>query len=157
MSTLNDVCDALRIYASEHNIWMRPSGVYDLFPSDPQALQSSIAYRFPNAWPNGKDHGVYLFFSADAEPRFLYVGKSSGKTSCIKMRLNGYIDLDARRSRGECILRVEWNGRRCPWGTSPRYLVTVALRTDNNGECPQAIMLEDWLKKNLAPSENVLI
>jgi|SRR3972149_5247140 len=156
MSTLMDVLDAMNLYASEHNMWMRTSGLYDLFPSDQRALQSGIAHRFPDAWPNGKDHGVYLFFSADTDPRFLYVGKSSGKTSCLKIRLNGYIDLNARRSRGECVLRKEWHGRHSPWGTPPRYLITVALQTDSTGECPQALMLEDWLKKNLGPSENVI-
>jgi len=156
MSTLMEVLDAMSRYASEHHLWMRPSGVYDFFPSGPQALQSGITQQFPNPWPNGKDHGVYLFFSADTDPLFLYVGKSSGRTSCLKIRLNGYIDLNAKKSRGECVFRKEWHGRQSPWGTPPRYLITVALRTNSTGECPQAIMLEDWLKKNLCPSENVI-
>jgi hypothetical protein len=156
MPGLTEIRGALNRYAVERGVRLEVSEVYDLFPSEPSQLSSGVAHHFPATWPRGDRHGVYLFFSAEAEPRFLYVGRASGKTVCIKARLDGYIDRKARRLRGECVLREEWNGYRRPWGTRPRYVITVAMPTDSaTGKCPQADFLEQHLIHNLDPTENI--
>jgi hypothetical protein len=57
--------------------------------------------------------GIYLFF--DSALSLLYVGKPQGKSSCVRMRLNGYFDAAEKRSTGACVLLQEWNGYMRPW------------------------------------------
>jgi hypothetical protein len=155
-SGMATVLASITRYASDRGIWTRTSDAYDLFPSEPPLLKSGVGHYFPEPWPNRSDHGIYLFFSGDEDPIFLYVGKSSERTSSINLRLNGYIDVRARRLHGKCVLRDEWHGRYAPWGIRPRYVVTVALRTDpKTGTCPDARRLEDYLIANLRPAENI--
>jgi hypothetical protein len=145
-------------YATERGVRLSVSGVYDLFPAVPFAAAVMPSASWPERWPQGRSHGVYLFFSdAPAGPELLYVGKSSKTSSCIRTRLDGYVNLAEYRTSGRCVLREEWNGYHRPWGKCPRYVVTVAAETDPvSGECPEAERLEIHLIQALRPSENIV-
>jgi hypothetical protein len=99
---------------------------------------------------------VYLFFDAEGtEPELRYVGKSSGRTSCIRARLNGYFDMAAKRSSGACVFLQEWNGYKRPWEIEQRYVVTVAMKSDcESGACDAAGRLEQHLIEFFLPPEN---
>jgi hypothetical protein len=73
----------------------------------------------------------------------------------LRVRLNGYVDMSEYRSTGQCVLREEWHGYQRPWGTPPRYVVTVALASDEGTECHEAVALETHLIRTLRPRENV--
>lgn len=145
-------------YATDREISLTISEVYDLFPAQPCATAVTPAMSWPDRWPQGERHGVYLFFSdAPSEPGLVYVGRSSKPSSRIRVRLNGYVDMAEYRISGRCVLREEWNGYRRPWGTAPRYVVTVAADTHPlSGACPEAELLERHLIRVLRPSENVV-
>jgi hypothetical protein len=157
MSSLSAVQIAVFRFATEHNQWILPSGLYDLFPERPRAAGIQPPLQWPAKWPNGKHHGVYLFFAdTPKDPEFLYVGKSSGKTSCLRKRLDGYVDIREFKATGQCKLLQEWDGYQRPWAIEPRYLLTVALETDpDTGTCPAAKKLEEYLFRECAPSQNV--
>lgn len=157
MSTLPEVLLGIVRFAAEQNCWVLPSGVYDLFPNLPHSATVDVSHDWPAPWPNGRLHGVYLFFGdTPGHPEFLYVGKSSGRNSCIRTRLNGYVDLDEYRTTGACVLRQEWHGYLRPWGAQPRYAVTIGLESDADTEtCPRALLLESFLIRHLVPTENV--
>lgn len=157
MTTLSEVHLGIIRFAGERGLWIAPSSIYDLFPERPAQAIVQPLLRWPDKWPRGDCHGVYLFFGdTPGDPRFLYVGKSSGRTSCLRARLDGYVDLDEYRASGQCKLRQEWNGYKRPWGIEPRYVLTVALKSDpDTGTYPAAEEMEKYLIRELGPSENV--
>lgn len=156
MASLADVRRELARYAAEHALWTEVSGLYDLFPAQQPAAHPDVSHRWPSRWPNGKYQGIYLFFDhTRPHPQLLYVGKSSGKSSCVRTRLTGYFDAAAKRTTGACVLLQEWNGYQRPWGTAPRYVVTVAMEPDcDSGACIGAGALEKRLIELFLPPEN---
>lgn len=157
MTTHDMACREIVKYSAERGIQAVVSGVYDLFPDKPRVAPVVPDLCWPARWPHGRRHGVYLLFSDSTEgPELLYIGKSSGASSCLRARLNGYVDLAAHRETGQCVLREEWNGYHRPWGSAPRYVVTVALESDSaSGDCPEAVLLEAHLIRSLRPRENI--
>jgi hypothetical protein len=155
MASLTDVREALAHYAASHSLCLEISGLYDLFPERTESVHSAVASSWPARWPNGNYQGIYLFFGDLTEPNLLYVGKSSGKSSCIRARLNGYFDPVAKRGSGACVLLQEWKGYKRPWGTEPRYVLTVAMKPeDESGACLGAEQLEKHLIRAFLPPEN---
>ena len=152
MVSLSELKAEINSYASAHSLSLWISEVYDLFPEG-GSTSNSVLHAWPEKWPNGSSQGIYLFL----DPTFLllYVGKSSGKSSSIRSRLNGYFDSAAKRGSGQCILREEWNGYHRPWGTRPRFVVTVAMEPDSEtGACLASERLEKYLIQKFSPSEN---
>jgi hypothetical protein len=158
MSTISDILQELPRYAADRGLSVEISGAYDLFPERPHLGQVQPSVTWPAKWPLGNYHGVYLFFTdAPGLPGFRYVGKSSKRTSCIRVRLNGYVDMKEYRTSGHCVLRQEWKGKSRPWRTPPRYIVTVAMETDQqSNDCPEAERLESHLIQNFQPFDNVI-
>jgi hypothetical protein len=156
MASLTDVRREIARYAAEHTLWTEVSGLYDLFPAKQASAHLDVSHHWPARWPNGKFQGLYLYFDdARPEPQLLYVGKSSGKSSCIRMRLNRYFDAAAKRATKACLLLQEWNGHQRPWGTEPRYVVTVAMEPDcDSGACLGAGVFEKHLIELFRPPEN---
>jgi hypothetical protein len=159
MTTFREVREEIQRFAANSGIWLEVSGLYDLMPQHPQPAYEGVVARWPERWPNGSYQGVYLWFDADGpEPTLRYVGKSSGRTSCIRMRLNAYFDLAAKRSSGACVLRSEWNGYTRASQVEQRYVVTVAIKPDcESGACLAAEQLEKHLIRRFAPSENTML
>jgi hypothetical protein len=158
MNTIDETRQTIMRYGMQRGIRLVLSGVYDLFPERPRKAVVAPDACWPEPWPQGRRHGISLFFSDASEGAgLLYVGKASKQSSCIRVRLNGYVDMEKCRASGRCVLREEWNGYRRPWGTQPRYVVTVALETDDaSGECPEAERLEAYLIQALRPDENIV-
>jgi hypothetical protein len=158
MSLLSDVRIAVEEFCAQRDMWLLVSGVYDLFPARHRVSAVQPSLRWPGEWPNGDYHGVYLFFAdTPGDPEFLYAGKTSGRTTCLKARLNAYVDMKEYRASGRCVLLDEWHGRKTPWTVEPRYVVTVALETEGRTEtCPNAERLEEYLRRELNPSQNWL-
>jgi hypothetical protein len=154
-ASLTEVREELIRYASDHSIWIELGGLYDLFPRR-RTKHDKVEFTWPARWPNGNYQGIYLFFDRRLpEPSLLYVGKSLGKSSCIRTRLNGYFDASAKRSTNKCVLLQEWNGYQRPWGTGPRYVVTVAMEPDcESGKCRGAEILEEHMIVKFLPPEN---
>jgi hypothetical protein len=157
MSTVADVWTAVMQFATEKHCWILPSGLYDMFPKLNRSTSISIASHWPNKWPGCEYHGVYLFFSDSGDPpELLYVGRAQGKSVSIGTRLNGYVDMNEYRAERACKLRDTWGERHSPWGTPPRYVMTVALETDMaTNDCPLAKSLEAFLVNRLDPPENI--
>lgn len=152
---LPEVTAEVSRYASVHSLKVEISGFYDLFPARGE-IELPVVARWGDRWPNGNRRGVYLFFSDAPRPAFLYAGKSSGRTSCIRSRLNDYFDKAAKRNRGVCILLTEWDGYERPWSNPPRFVVTVAVGPDDEmGACPAAAKLERHLIQHMHPTENI--
>jgi hypothetical protein len=156
MATLERVRREVLRFAKRKGIWVEVSGLYDLLPGKRRFAHDGVVARWPERWPNGGYQGIYLFFDAEgAAPVLRYVGKSSGRTSCIRSRLNGYFDMAAKRSTGKCIFRTEWNGYTRAWDIEQRYVVTVAMESDcESGACLVAGELEEHLIKLFRPAEN---
>jgi hypothetical protein len=155
MATFRQVRDEILRFAAENGIWVEVSGYYDLMPQDSRPAVGVMA-RWPERWPNGTYQGIYLWFDTDyPEPMLRYFGKSSGRTSSIRARLNGYFDLAAKRSSGACVLRTEWNGYTRASQVEQRYVVTVAMKPDcESGACLAAGRLEEHSIRFFLPSEN---
>jgi hypothetical protein len=159
MATFCEVREEIQRFAAENGIWVEISGLYDLMPQSTRPAYEGVVARWPERWPNGGYKGVYLWFDADGpEPVLRYAGKSSGRTSCIRARLNAYFDLAAKRSSGACVLRTEWNGYTRASQIEQRYVVTVAMEPDcESGACLAAERLEKHLIWRFAPSENTML
>lgn len=157
MSALANVWSEVMQFATEHHCWILPSGLYDLFPERNRPSSISIASHWPNEWPSRECHGIYLFFSdSPVTPELLYVGRAHGKSVSIGTRLDAYVDMDEFRAGRGCKLREVWGQRHSPWGTPPRYVMTIALETDpTTTDCPRAKTLEAILIHRLEPTENI--
>jgi len=156
MANLNQVQDEILRFASASGFNVQISGIYDLLPGNSRPAHPCVVARWPDRWPNGNSQGVYLFFGADGdEPDLRYVGKSAGKTSRIRSRLNGYFDSEAKRTTGKCVFLNEWNGYIRTWEVEQRYVVTVAMEPDcDSGACQSANILEKHIIEHFLPPEN---
>src|SRR5437899_2004109 len=104
MARLQQVRKEILRFAAKDSIWLEMSGLYDLLPGNRRPAHCDVVNRWPVRWPNGSYQGVYLFFDAEGkEPVLRYLGKSSGRTSCMRARLNTYFDLGAKHSTGACV------------------------------------------------------
>ena len=125
MATWAEARLELTRYALDRGQWMELSGPYDLFPDHPHVADAAPLSGWPAVWPLGDYHGVYLFLSDEVGgPYLLYIGRSSRPSSCLRARLNGYVDLAEYRRSGRCVAWIGSNAGRDVPRISQSGLVT---------------------------------
>ena len=112
--------------------------LYDLFPcKDTNNLNAKLGWN--QTWPSNGKPGIYVFLSENGE--VLYVGKSSSN-STVSARLSAYC---AYGEDKKCKLKHD------SWKVEPRYVWIVGVP---NITWFEAAALEEYLIRNLSPSEN---
>jgi GIY-YIG catalytic domain len=138
---LNAVADYQKTYRHPDLHPLEVSGLYDLFPQEPTAVNAQ--FRWPeDQWPNAKKPGVYLIWDSDMSLRYV------GRTTLLGKRLHNYFR-DSAGPGSPC--RIYHPG----WKSRPRFVATIPVeKSFEAGSLEEYLMAalgDDGPKENATP------